>query len=124
MGRTRFRSAQVFPAENGSAALFKLQTSQGEVELEVMRADLPQLMRSLIAASNELGAISPPAEGLQSAEPHKAVLLDAAEVRTQQVPPSGTWLYLRVGCTDFAVPFLMKASAHAVGHALLGPQTK
>lgn len=104
MSHPRLHDAFANIATTGDAALFTFQLADGSTQqLEVLRDSMTLLLSRVLAAAHSMNASSRPITELA---PSEAALCDPSDIRAVQVPPQGTWLYVRIGAADMAIPFI------------------
>jgi len=93
--------------------LLTLQTDQGEQHIQLRRADIAQLIGTLIKCEATLNEIDP--VPIPDADPplEQTIHMGVNVVSTIKSPPYGRWLLMRSGSFYFSVPLLTPTEQRA-----------
>lgn len=115
----------IHPDVSGQAMLLNMEYADGSTEpLEVLRGDIPDLFRALLAACVGLGEIAPTIRPLVATTPADAVVVPADELHAVTVQSGSLWLMMRAGIQDFAFAFPDPRAARALGDSLVSASQK
>ncbi|RYH70484.1 MAG: hypothetical protein EON54_01410 [Alcaligenaceae bacterium] len=121
MSFPQFKAGGYFKDAARTTLLFTMEDARGgePVQLEVLRAQLPEFLNMVLAACASLAEDKLNGTRLQDRLPSESPLLSVRKFHIRSSPPNGPLLLMRLGAVDLSILFEDPAAAAELGHALI-----